>query len=47
MALNTDISTRSYIIALKLPFSSKSTREIAEITGISLRTIDLIYSRAC
>ncbi|EOA82364.1 uncharacterized protein SETTUDRAFT_79772, partial [Exserohilum turcica Et28A] len=47
IALNTDISTRSFIVALKSPFSGKSTREIAEMTGISPRTIDLIYGRAC
>ncbi|EOA92040.1 uncharacterized protein SETTUDRAFT_84538 [Exserohilum turcica Et28A] len=47
MAPNTDISTRSFIVALKSPFGGKSTREIAEMTGISPRTIDSIYGRAC
>ncbi|EOA80980.1 uncharacterized protein SETTUDRAFT_24493 [Exserohilum turcica Et28A] len=47
MAPNTDISTRSFIVALKSPFGGRSTREIAEMTGISPRTIDSIYGRAC
>jgi transposase len=47
MAPNTDISTRALVVALKSPFGGKSTTQISEITGISPRTIDAIYGRAC
>lgn len=46
MAPNTDISTRVLIVALKSPFGGKSTAQIAEETGLSIRTINDIYARA-
>ncbi|KAK1909714.1 hypothetical protein P3342_007886 [Pyrenophora teres f. teres] len=47
MAPNTNISTRALVVALKSPFGGKSTTQISEITGISPRTIDAIYGKAC
>lgn len=47
MAPNTDLSTRALIVTLKSPFGGKSTSQISAITGISPRTIDAIYGRAC
>ena len=47
MAPNTDLSTRALIVTLKSPFCGKSTAQISAITGISPRTIDAIYGRAC
>ena len=47
MAPNTDLSTRALIVTLKSPFGGKSTTQISAITGISPRTIDAIYGRAC
>ena len=47
MAPNTNISTRALIVTLKSPFGGKSTTQISAITGISPRTIDSIYGRAC
>ncbi|KAJ4992788.1 hypothetical protein SVAN01_01834 [Stagonosporopsis vannaccii] len=47
MAPNTDIYTRAVIVTLKSPFGGKSTSQISAITGISPRTIDAIYGRAC
>ena len=47
MAPNTDLSTRALIVTLKSPFGGKSTAYIAAVTGISPRTIDSIYGRAC
>lgn len=44
---NTDLSTRALIVTLKSPFCGKSTGQISAITGISPRTIDAIYGRAC
>lgn len=43
----TDTCTRALVVTLKSPFGGKSTNQISEITGISPRTIDSIYSRAC
>ncbi|EDU42785.1 predicted protein [Pyrenophora tritici-repentis Pt-1C-BFP] len=43
----TDISTRAAILTLKSRFVGRSTSQISEILGISPRTIDSIYSRAC
>ncbi|KAI0568700.1 hypothetical protein Alg130_11986, partial [Pyrenophora tritici-repentis] len=34
-------------VTLKSPFGGKSTTQISAITGISPRTIDAIYGRAC
>ncbi|KAI1512890.1 Tc1 [Pyrenophora tritici-repentis] len=47
MAPNTDPYTRALIVTLKSPFGGKSTAQISAITGISPRTIDSIYGRAC
>ncbi|CAE7020550.1 Transposase [Pyrenophora teres f. teres] len=47
MAPNTDLSTRALVVTLKSPFGGKSTTQISAITGISPRTIDAIYGRAC
>lgn len=46
MKQNTDICTRAMIVTLKSPFG-KSTNQISQITGLSPRAIDSIYSRAC
>ena len=45
MAPNTSISTRAYIVALKVE-SSKTSGEIAGLVGVSQRTVNLIYARA-
>lgn len=45
MPANTDIATRAYVVALKAT-AGKTSIEIAEITGLSRRLVDLIYSRA-
>jgi len=46
MAPNTDISTRSLVVALKSPHGGKPTSQIHELTGIPPRTIDSIYAKA-
>ena len=46
MAPNADIATRALIVTLKSPPASKTTAQIAAITGISARTIDSIFARA-
>ncbi|KAI5456251.1 hypothetical protein BGZ63DRAFT_397092, partial [Mariannaea sp. PMI_226] len=46
MARNTDIATRAIVVFLKSPAGGKTTPEIAEITGLSKRTINDIYARA-
>jgi len=46
MAPNTDISTHALVVSLKSPFGGKSTSQIAEATGLPVRTINAIYSRA-
>jgi hypothetical protein len=46
MAPNTDVATRSFVVALKSPAGGKTSKEVEEITGIQRRTIDAIYSRA-
>ncbi|RMZ70793.1 Transposable element Tcb2 transposase [Pyrenophora seminiperda CCB06] len=43
---NTDIPTRAIIVALKSPFGGKSSIQISEITGVSPRTVNSIYTRA-
>jgi transposase len=45
MAPNTDIATRSLIVTLK-SIGKKTSIEISEITGISVRLINQIYARA-
>jgi hypothetical protein len=47
MAPNTDLTTRALIVTLKSPFCGKTTIQISAITGISPRTINAIYGRAC
>ena len=47
MTRKTDLPTRALIVTLKSPFGGKSTSYISSITGISPRTIDHIYERAC
>ncbi|KAH6879868.1 Transposase-domain-containing protein, partial [Thelonectria olida] len=46
MTRKTDVATRALIVTLKSPLGGKTTAEIAEITGISIRTINSIYVRA-
>ncbi|KAK4106672.1 hypothetical protein N658DRAFT_394778, partial [Parathielavia hyrcaniae] len=46
MAPNTDIATRALIVTLKSPFGGKTSAEISEETGISVRQINRIYARA-
>jgi transposase len=46
MAPNTDIATRALVVTLKSPIVGQSTNAIAEKTGLSTRTINLIYARA-
>ncbi|KAI5456227.1 hypothetical protein BGZ63DRAFT_518315 [Mariannaea sp. PMI_226] len=46
MARNTDIATRAVVVFLKSPAGGKTTPEIAEIMGLSKRTINDIYARA-
>ncbi|OAX81454.1 hypothetical protein ACJ72_04204 [Emergomyces africanus] len=45
MAPNTDIATRSVVVALK-SICEKTSIEISGITGLSVRAINLIYARA-
>ncbi|VTT57005.1 unnamed protein product [Fusarium fujikuroi] len=46
MAPNTDIATRAFVVSLKAPCCGKTSPEVSEITGLSIRTIDRIYARA-
>ncbi len=47
MAPNTDIATRSLIVALKAPHGGRmSSAQISQITGLSARLISQIYARA-
>jgi transposase len=46
MAPNTDIATRALIVTLKSPIGGKTSAEIAEKTGISVRQVNRIYARA-
>ena len=46
MAPNTDIATRALVVTLKSPIGGKTTAEIAEKTGLKVRTINDIYARA-
>ena len=46
MAPNTDISTRATVLAFKSPCGGKTTVEVAKITGLSIRQVNRIYSRA-
>ena len=47
IAPKTDIATRALIITLKSPLVRMTTVQIATRTGLSARTIDNIYARAC
>lgn len=42
----TDIATRALAVTLKAPCSGKSSAEVAAITGLPIRTINSIYTRA-
>jgi hypothetical protein len=46
MATKTDIATRALVVALKAPCTGKSTNEVVEVTGLSTRQVNRIYSRA-
>ncbi|KAJ4304361.1 hypothetical protein N0V88_001974 [Collariella sp. IMI 366227] len=46
MAPNTDIATRALIVTLRSPFGGKTSAQISEETGISVRQINRIYARA-
>ncbi len=47
MAPNTDIATRALVVALKSPHGGgKSSAEISRNTGLSVRLINQIYTRA-
>ncbi|KAI5460098.1 hypothetical protein BGZ63DRAFT_389503 [Mariannaea sp. PMI_226] len=46
MAPNSDIATRALVVTLKSPLVGRSTTEIAELTGLSRRTVNQIYARA-
>lgn len=46
MKKKTDIATRALVVFLKSPFGGKTTAEVTEITGLSIRTINSIYARA-
>jgi hypothetical protein len=46
MAPNNDIATRALIVTLKSPYGGKTSVEIAEKTGISIRQINRTYARA-
>ena len=42
----TDIATRAFVVSMKSPFGGKSTAEVAQITGLSVRQVNRIYGRA-
>jgi transposase len=46
MAPHTDIATRALIVTLRSPFGGKTSAQISEETGISIRQINRIYARA-
>ncbi|KAK0714517.1 hypothetical protein B0H67DRAFT_578355 [Lasiosphaeris hirsuta] len=46
MAPNTDIATRALIVTLKSPVGGKTSAQISEETGLSIRQINRIYARA-
>jgi hypothetical protein len=46
MAPNTDIATRAAVVTLKSPFGGKTSVEVAEKTGLSVRQVNRIYARA-
>jgi hypothetical protein len=43
--MHTDIATRAFVVALKSS-GGKTTPEVAEATGLPLRTVNHIYARA-
>ncbi|OJD17209.1 hypothetical protein AJ78_02702, partial [Emergomyces pasteurianus Ep9510] len=45
MAPNTDIATRSLVVTLK-SIGEKTSIEISDLTGLSVRGINSIYARA-
>ncbi|KAG5793518.1 hypothetical protein H9Q71_014431, partial [Fusarium xylarioides] len=46
MTPNTDIATRAFVVSLKEPCSGKSSAEVSEISGLSIRQVNRIYARA-
>ncbi|KAG7421869.1 hypothetical protein DER46DRAFT_653730 [Fusarium sp. MPI-SDFR-AT-0072] len=46
MTPNTDIATRAFIVSLKAPCSGKTSAEVAELSGLSIRQVNRIYARA-
>lgn len=46
MPKKTDIATGALVVVLKSPSGGKTTAEIIEIAGLSVRTINSIYTRA-
>ncbi|KAL6411022.1 hypothetical protein AUP68_07458 [Ilyonectria robusta] len=46
MRKKTDIATRALVVVLKSPSGGEITAEVTEITGLSVRTINSIYTRA-
>jgi hypothetical protein len=46
MASNTSLSTRALVVTLKSPVVGKTSPEVAEITGLSVRVVNKIYATA-
>jgi hypothetical protein len=46
MAPNTDIVTRTLIVALKSPIRGITSAEVAEETGLLTRQVNRIYAQA-
>ncbi|KAI5458289.1 hypothetical protein BGZ63DRAFT_427544 [Mariannaea sp. PMI_226] len=46
MPPNTDLATRAAVVALKSPACGKTTAEVAQITGLSIRQVNRIFARA-
>ena len=42
----TDIATRALVVSMKSPFGGKTSLDISQETGLSVRQIDRIYARA-
>ncbi len=45
MAPNTTLATRALVVTLKSPVGGKTSAEVAEITGLSIRQVNRIYAR--
>ncbi len=46
MAPNTDLVTRALVVSLRSPFGGKTSAQISDQTGISVRQVNRIYARA-